>query len=207
MSVNMAEGCLRDPTFIERVGALLARNGLEPSSLRIEVLERVAMIGPLRGTLARLRGLGVGVAVDDFGTGYSSLSRLHELPVSVLKVDREFVRGITAAGGEKIINAIIALAQNLSLTLVAEGASQAREVRRLHDMGCRYVQGFYFSQAVPFEQALTLTRPVDNGLAEKFRELSAGWLSAGPVTLETKLPPRESSSKFGARIGKLFGLH
>jgi diguanylate cyclase (GGDEF)-like protein/PAS domain S-box-containing protein len=206
MSVNMAEGCLRDPTFIERVGALLARNGLEPSSLRIEVLERVAMIGPLRGTLARLRGLGVGVAVDDFGTGYSSLSRLHELPVSVLKVDREFVRGITAAGGEKIINAIIALAQNLSLTLVAEGASQAREVRRLHDMGCRYVQGFYFSQAVPFEQALTLTRPVDNGLAEKFRELSAGWLSAGPVTQETKLPPREAT-KFGARIGKLFGLH
>jgi EAL domain-containing protein (putative c-di-GMP-specific phosphodiesterase class I) len=203
MSVNMAEGCLRDPTFIERVGALLARNGLEPASLRIEVLERVAMIGPLRGTLQRLRGLGVGVAVDDFGTGYSSLSRLHELPVSVLKVDREFVRGIAASGGEKIINAIIALGQSLSLTLVAEGASQAREVRRLHDLGCRYVQGFYFSQAVPYDQALALTRQPDGGFADKFREVSGYVAPVAPVAPVQRPAP----VKLGARIGKLFGLH
>ena len=204
MSVNMAEGCLRDPTFIERVGALLARNGLEPSSLRIEVLERVAMIGPLRGTLQRLRGLGVGVAVDDFGIGYSSLSRLHELPVSVLKVDREFVRGIAASGGEKIINAIIALGQSLSLTLVAEGASQAREVRRLHDLGCRYVQGFYFSQAVPYEQALALASQPAGGFADKFREVS-GYVAtpAAPVAPA----PRPAPVRLGARIGKFFGLH
>ena len=206
MSVNMAEGCLRDPTFIERVGALLARNGLEPASLRIEVLERVAMIGPLRGTLARLRGLGVGVAVDDFGTGYSSLSRLHELPVSVLKVDREFVRGITATGGEKIINAIIALAQSLGLTLVAEGASQAREVRRLADLGCRYVQGFYFSQPVPFEQALAAARQPDGGFADKFREVQQGWLAApAPVREEAQAAPQPAT--FGSRIGRFFGLH
>ncbi|MGH8482206.1 MAG: putative bifunctional diguanylate cyclase/phosphodiesterase [Nevskiaceae bacterium] len=203
MSVNMAEACLRDPTFIERVGALLARNGIEPASLRIEVLERVAMIGPLRGTLARLRGLGVGVAVDDFGTGYSSLSRLHELPVSVLKVDREFVRGITAAGGEKIINAIIALAQSLGLTLVAEGASQAREVRRLSDLGCRYVQGFYFSQPVPFEQALAAARQPDGGFAEKFKEVSAGWL-ATPAAAH---PIQPTPATLGSRLGRFFGLH
>jgi len=203
MSVNMAEGCLRDPTFIERVGALLARNGLEPASLRIEVLERVAMIGPLRGTLARLRGLGVGVAVDDFGTGYSSLSRLHELPVSVLKVDREFVRGITAAGGEKIINAIIALAQSLGLTLVAEGASQAREVRRLSDLGCRYVQGFYFSQPVPFEQALASARQGDGGFGEKFKEVSAGWLA----TPAAARPVQPAPATLGSRLGRFFGLH
>jgi diguanylate cyclase (GGDEF)-like protein/PAS domain S-box-containing protein len=206
MSVNMAEGCLRDPTFIERVGALLARNGLEPASLRIEVLERVAMIGPLRGTLARLRGLGVGVAVDDFGTGYSSLSRLHELPVSVLKVDREFVRGIAAAGGEKIINAIIALSHSLGLTLIAEGASQAREVRRLHDLGCRYVQGFYFSQPVPFEQALATVRHADGGFTEKFREISANWLAA-PVAPVERDVPTPAPATIGSRLGKFFGLH
>jgi diguanylate cyclase (GGDEF)-like protein len=205
MSVNMAEGCLRDPTFIERVGALLARNGLEPPSLRIEVLERVAMIGPLRGTLARLRGLGVGVAVDDFGTGYSSLSRLHELPVSVLKVDREFVRGITAAGGEKIINAIIALAQSLGLTLVAEGASQAREVRRLHDLGCRYVQGFYFSQPVPFEQALASARQPDGGFSEKFRDVAASWLATAAAPVERTETPEPAT--LGSRLGRFFGLH
>jgi diguanylate cyclase (GGDEF)-like protein/PAS domain S-box-containing protein len=206
MSVNMAEGCLRDPTFIERVGALLARNGLEPASLRIEVLERVAMIGPLRSTLARLRGLGVGVAVDDFGTGYSSLSRLHELPVSVLKVDREFVRGITATGGEKIINAIIALAQSLGLTLVAEGASQSREVRRLQDLGCRYVQGFYFSQPVPFEQALASARQPDGGFADKFREVQQGWLAA-PAPVRDEPQPTPQPATFGSRLQRLFGLH
>jgi diguanylate cyclase (GGDEF)-like protein/PAS domain S-box-containing protein len=204
MSVNMAEGCLRDPAFIERVGALLARNGLEPASLRIEVLERVAMIGPLRGTLSRLRGLGVGVAIDDFGTGYSSLSRLHELPVSVLKVDREFVRGINAAGGEKIINAIIALAESLELTLVAEGASQAREVRRLRDLGCRYVQGFYFSQPVPFEEALMATRQPGVGFADKFSDVAADWLAGTPTERAT---PEAAPKTLGSRIGRLFGLH
>jgi len=204
MSVNMAEGCLRDATFIERVGALLARNGLEPPSLRIEVLERVAMIGPLRGTLSRLRGLGVGVAVDDFGTGYSSLSRLHELPVSVLKVDREFVRGLAAPGGEKVINAIIALAHSMGLTLVAEGASQAREVRRLHDLGCRYVQGFFFSQAVPFEQALTLTRQPEDWFGGKFREVAAGYLATDAPERAAEQP---AASTLGARLSKFFGIH
>jgi predicted signal transduction protein with EAL and GGDEF domain len=130
---------------------------------------------------------------------------LHELPVSVLKVDREFVRGITATGGEKIINAIIALAQSLSLTLVAEGASQAREVRRLHDLGCRYVQGFYFSQPVPFEQALAAARQPDGGFSDKFREIQAGWL-APSITQETKLPQAPPAT-LGARLGKFFGLH
>src|SRR6185369_7025456 len=81
MSFNMAEAGLRDPAFTEQVGATLARHGLEPTSIRVELLERVAMIAPLRNTLARLRGLGVGLAIDDFGTGYSSLNRLHELPL------------------------------------------------------------------------------------------------------------------------------
>jgi diguanylate cyclase (GGDEF)-like protein/PAS domain S-box-containing protein len=209
MSINMAEGVLRDPTFIETVGAMLARHGLDPACLRIEVLERVAMIGPLRGTLSRLRGLGVGVAVDDFGTGYSSLSRLHELPVSVLKVDREFVHGMSGQGGEKIINAIIALAQSLGLTLVAEGASQAREVRRLLDFGCRYVQGFYFSQAVPFEAALDMLRNPKQVLGDKFSELAQAWFAPGVPEADGR-PARAAAGVASprlSRLGKLFGLH
>ena len=205
MSVNIAEGLLRDPTFIENVGAMLARHGLEPQSLRIEVLERVAMIGPLRGTLARLRGLGVGVAIDDFGTGYSSLSRLHELPVSVLKVDREFVRGMGAQGGEKIINAIIALAQSLGLTLVAEGASQAREVRRLLDFGCRYVQGFYFAQAVPFETGLDMLRRPAEVLGDKFRDIAVAWF-APTENAGDRRHAKAGESRIGAKLVRLFGL-
>jgi diguanylate cyclase (GGDEF)-like protein/PAS domain S-box-containing protein len=209
MSFNMAEGCLRDPHFTEQVGATLARHGLEPTSVRVELLERVAMIQPLRTTLARLRGLGVGLAIDDFGTGYSSLNRLHELPLTVLKIDREFVRAMsTGQGGEKIINAIIALGQSLGLTLIAEGASQVREVRRLLDFGCRYVQGFYFSQAVPFDAALAILRQPTETLGERFRDITAAWRT--PALAEEARRQAQTGvpgSRFKARIGKWFGLH
>ena len=208
LSFNLAEGCLRDPLFIERVGANLARNGLEPASVRIEVLERVAMIGPLRAALTKLRGLGVGLAVDDFGTGYSSLSRLHELPLTVLKVDREFVRTLSQGkSGEKIITAIIALARSLGLTVIAEGASQTLEARRLRDLGCRLVQGFYFSQAVPFDAALAMVRDPASFFGEKFAALDAPAVSA-PADLEAARgtsPPISIASRAGAKLGKWFG--
>jgi diguanylate cyclase (GGDEF)-like protein/PAS domain S-box-containing protein len=207
MSFNMAEGGLRDPQFTEQVGATLARHGLEPTSIRVELLERVAMIQPLRNTLSRLRGLGVGLAIDDFGTGYSSLNRLHELPLTVLKIDREFVRAMSSGqGGEKVINAIIALAQSLGLTVIAEGASQVREVRRLLDFGCRYVQGFYFSQAVPYEAALHLLRQPVQALGDRFRDVTAAWLQPVPEASAVRQAQGNGRSKI-ARIGKWFGLH
>jgi diguanylate cyclase (GGDEF)-like protein/PAS domain S-box-containing protein len=206
MSFNMAEGGLRDPSFTEQVGATLARHGLEPASIRVELLERVAMIQPLRNTLTRLRGLGVGLAIDDFGTGYSSLNRLHELPLTVLKIDRDFVRGMSAGqGGEKVINAIIALAQSLGFTVIAEGASQVKEVRRLLDFGCRYVQGFYFSQAVPFETALALLRQPIQLLGDRFRDITAAYLGATePVAELRPLKQAASSASISNRIGKWF---
>ena len=183
LSFNMAEGCLRDAQFTERVSASLVRYGLDPSSVRVEVLERVAMITPLRNTLARLRGLGVGLAVDDFGTGYSSLSRLHELPLTVLKVDREFVQGMTQGkNSEKVIVAILALGHSLSLTVIAEGASQMREVRRLRDLGCRFIQGFYFAQAVPAETALAMVRDPARHFGAKFTELETAWTAPAPTS-------------------------
>jgi diguanylate cyclase (GGDEF)-like protein/PAS domain S-box-containing protein len=209
MSFNMAEGGLRDPQFTEQVGATLARHGLEPQSIRVELLERVAMIQPLRSTLARLRGLGVGLAIDDFGTGYSSLNRLHELPLTVLKIDREFVRAMTSGqGGEKVINAIIALAQSLGFTVIAEGASQVKEVRRLLDFGCRYVQGFYFSQAVPFDAALHMLRQPVQTLGDRFREVTTAWMQpAVEAATARQAAGTPGRARIGSRLGKWFGLH
>ena len=165
------------------------------------------MIQPLRTTLSRLRGLGVGLAIDDFGTGYSSLNRLHELPLTVLKIDREFVRAMSSGqGGEKVINAIIALAQSLGLTVIAEGASQVREVRRLLDFGCRYVQGFYFSQAVAYDAALHLLRQPVQSLGERFREVTAVWLAPVAQAADQRQAQAAGRSKV-SRIGRWFGLH
>lgn len=181
LSVNLSEDELRDETLVERVQDLLRLHQLDAAGLAIELLERVAQVEPLRPTLQRLRELGVGLFIDDFGTGYSALSRLHEAPVSALKIDRDFVRAMSHGdGGAKVIASIIALARSLDLEVVAEGCSMAEEVARLHHLGCRYVQGFYFSQGIPFEE---LARLLDEPqpLRDKFAGLEG--LMARPVTL------------------------
>ena len=155
VSVNMAEGELQDPGFITRVRTTMAEHGLAPHHVRFELLERVAMSGPVGDTLAALRELGLDVCIDDFGTGYSSLSRLHELPITVLKIDRAFVRAMSLGeGGDKVIASIIALARSLGLKVIAEGAGSADDVRQLYALGCMHIQGFYFSPGVPKHEAV-----------------------------------------------------
>lgn len=172
MSVNLGEEGIRDPQLVERIQNLLLTTGLHPQSLRVELLERVALVEPLREPLNRLRAMGVGLYVDDFGTGYSALARLHELPVTAVKIDRDFVRAMSLGmGGEKTIRGILALSRSLSLGVIAEGCATAAEVRKLHEMGCRHVQGFYFSKAVPFEAAMQLAGDPEV-LAGKFERLN-----------------------------------
>ncbi|HVT36504.1 MAG TPA: EAL domain-containing protein [Nevskiaceae bacterium] len=159
VSVNLADQELLDPGFTDRVQALLSQHDLAAGTVSLELLERVAQVEPVRETLRQLRLIGVGLYIDDFGTGWSSLSRLHDLPASVLKIDRDFVRAMSLGdGGEKIISSIVVLARNLGMGVVAEGASIADEVRHLHRLGCRYVQGYFFAHAMPFEGAAELLR-------------------------------------------------
>lgn len=154
VSVNLGDEEMRSPQLADRVRDRLHQTGLHPASLRIELLERVTLVEPVRATLDRLRSMGVGLYVDDFGTGYSALSRLHDLPVTAVKIDREFIRAMSlGTGGEKSIRSILALARSLGLAVIAEGCGTAAEVRRLHDMGCREIQGFYLSKALPLEAA------------------------------------------------------
>ena len=105
--------------------------------------------------LARLRDLGVQVSIDDFGTGYSSLSYLQQFPIDTLKIDRSFVQqdGSTSKDRE-IVQAIVTLAHNLDLDVVAEGVETIHQRDQLETLGCEYGQGFYFS------------RPVDGAAAE-----------------------------------------
>lgn len=161
VSVNMAEGELQDPAFIGRVRNTMEAHGLAAHNVRFELLERVAMSGPVSDTLTALRELGLDVCIDDFGTGYSSLSRLHELPITVLKIDRAFVRAMSLGeGGDKVIASIIALARSLGLKVIAEGAGSAEDVRQLYALGCMHIQGFYFSPGVAREEVVhMLTHP------------------------------------------------
>jgi EAL domain-containing protein (putative c-di-GMP-specific phosphodiesterase class I) len=95
-----------------------------------------------------LQTLGVAWSLDDFGTGYSSLSYLHRLQVDTVKVDRSFVSRIGRDDGAEMVRAIVAIAHNMGMDVVAEGVETAEQLEWLRSIGCEYAQGFYFSRPV-----------------------------------------------------------
>ena len=148
VSVNVSVKQLEQSDFPEQIEALLARHGLPPSCLELEITESVIMAADdAIGMLERIRSLGVQLAIDDFGTGYSSLAYLKQLPVEVLKIDRAFITGIgQSTGDEAIIHAVISLANSLGLATVAEGVEEAGQAAFLSEAGCDIIQGYYYSR-------------------------------------------------------------
>jgi EAL domain-containing protein (putative c-di-GMP-specific phosphodiesterase class I) len=101
-------------------------------------------------TLAALRELGVNLAIDDFGTGYSSLSYLVELPVHILKLDRSFVAELCSGARQAAVaRAVVRLAEDLELVVVAEGIEEPEQAQALLELGCRVGQGFLYAKALP----------------------------------------------------------
>jgi EAL domain-containing protein (putative c-di-GMP-specific phosphodiesterase class I) len=108
-----------------------------------------------------MRALGVRIAIDDFGTGYSSLSYLRQMPVDVLKLDKSFIDDILASEQQRaLVDAIVTLARNLDLAVVAEGIEQVSQHEALAGMGCPYGQGYLFSRPVWPDEISRLTREI-----------------------------------------------
>jgi len=148
MAVNVAAADLLDLQFPDEVESLLTHRGLAASALELEITESTILADPERAqaVLTRLHAMGVRLAVDDFGTGYSSLMYLKELPVDAVKIDRSFVRDMATRGDDEIIvRAIIDLARNLNLQVVAEGVENEATWNRLGALGCDLAQGYYLS--------------------------------------------------------------
>lgn len=152
MSVNVSVQDLLDVTFPGEVAAALARHGVDPSTLVLEVTETSIMSDPVRisDVLGRLGEIGVGLSLDDFGTGYSSLFHLKTLPVSEVKIDRGFVAGMRAGATDReIVRCTILLARNLGLTAVAEGVEDAETWQALRELGCTLIQGYHLARPLP----------------------------------------------------------
>ncbi len=155
LSVNLSGRQLLQPEFAGEVAAIVARCGMQPERLRLELTESM-LIGngaTAVGALEKIRATGVRLCIDDFGTGYSSLSYLHELPIDSLKIDRSFV----SAMGEderktKIIQTILLLGKNFGIEVVAEGVERQQQADALLAMGCERAQGFLFGRPVALEQ-------------------------------------------------------
>ena len=142
----------RQGNVADQVRAALQRTGAPAHLLEIEITESIAMEHPeaAHAQLSQLVALGCSVALDDFGTGYSSLAYLKALPVTILKIDRAFIKDLPVdLSDAKICRAIIALAHSLDMTLVAEGVETEAQLAFLRHHGCEAYQGWLFAKAMP----------------------------------------------------------
>ena len=157
--VNMSSRQFADPDLLAEIGAILQHTALAPSSLKLEITESAFIhdIHAAQDTLERSQQLGIEWSLDDFGTGFSSLSHLHRLQVDTVKVDRSFVSRLEDdPRGLEMVQAIVTLAHNLGMDVVAEGVETPEQAAHLLALGCEYAQGFYFSKAVDAAEASRL---------------------------------------------------
>ncbi len=169
MSVNVSGRQLADPDFPEVVRAALDKHGLLGEMIRIEMTESTVIDAPdqMRDALARIAEFGVRAQLDDFGTGYSSLTFLHHFSGDAIKIDRSFVMSMhTDAANEEIIRAIIELAHNLGLRVIAEGVEKEQQLAILESVGCEYAQGYLFARPLKPEPASDLLRVWNRAPAE-----------------------------------------
>jgi len=170
MTVNISGIQFQQDTFIEMVAQALYDSGLDPSYLKLELTESILMKHTENSIekMNLLKGMGIEISIDDFGTGYSALSYLKRLPVGILKIDRSFIKDVaTNPDDEAIVRAIIALAHNLDIKVIAEGVETKKQLGLLRGYGCDAAQGFLIcppinpaslAQFIKDKMAATLSR-------------------------------------------------
>ncbi len=159
IAVNISARQLREAGLVEAVRDALEAAGLEARYLELELTESILIdqAGFVSGVLQQLREMGVQLSIDDFGTGYSSLSYLKRFPITRLKIDQSFVRGVVSDPEDAaIVGAIISMAHNLRLKVIAEGVETAGQRDFLRARQCDEVQGYYFGRPVPAEEITVL---------------------------------------------------
>ncbi|NEO88540.1 MAG: EAL domain-containing protein [Spirulina sp. SIO3F2] len=149
LNVNLSLLQIREKAFLPRLQNLCVSHQIQPHRLKLELTESCLLGGDAvhHSQLNTLKEMGFSLCVDDFGTGYSSLSRLHTLPIDALKIDRTFVQDLsTQEHAVPFIKTMVALAQSLSLELVAEGVETAKQAEILQMLGCHTAQGYFWAK-------------------------------------------------------------
>ncbi|MBB5391905.1 diguanylate cyclase (GGDEF)-like protein [Herbaspirillum sp. SJZ102] len=169
IAVNLSALQFNDPQLLDVVQAMLDKHRLPPHCLTLEVTESTAMHDTASSmqTLQKIADLGVDISIDDFGTGYSSLLYLKRLPANELKIDRGFVRDLSAGTEDAaIVSAIVALGRTLNLRIVAEGVETEVQQAFLASVGCDALQGYLMGRPVPPEQFLQAIEPQQTGMRQ-----------------------------------------
>ena len=159
VSVNLSARQLQSETLVADVAAVLTSSGLPAACLDLEITESMLMHNAEQAilTLSALKAIGLTISLDDFGTGYSSLAYLKRFPIDAVKVDRSFVKDITADSDDaSITRAVITMAHHLKLKVVAEGVETAEQLALLISHQCDIIQGYFFSRPVDHEKMAAL---------------------------------------------------
>jgi diguanylate cyclase (GGDEF)-like protein len=157
ISVNLSSPELAHPDLVPMLHEILARSGLDPLALKIEMTEELLVqhSQAILAQLQQIKSIGIQLCIDDFGTGYSSLSYLDRFPVDFLKIDRSFVARVVSLENVQIVRTILSLAHGLGLRAVAEGVESNEQLAQLRALRCEFGQGFLF--APPMEALQTLS--------------------------------------------------
>ncbi len=167
VSVNISAVEFNQEGFISDIQSILLELDFPAYRLELEITETalISNFDVLTRKLYELKALGIKVAIDDFGVGYSSLARLKDLQVDKLKIDRSFITEIEVDEKQQaLVNAIVALAENLKLTVVVEGVENQSQLEILQDYGCEIIQGFYFCRPIDIKAAAQFKLPDFNPL-------------------------------------------
>jgi EAL domain-containing protein (putative c-di-GMP-specific phosphodiesterase class I) len=166
LSLNLSPQYLDRGDFFEKMRSALARHGIAPSQIEVEITENICIRNPQYAIdqLNKLCQLGLSVAIDDFGTGYSSLSYLHRFPIHTIKIDQSFVKEIHDEHSHyPVILAIISIARGLGLNLIAEGVETEAQSRYLEANGCLTMQGYLYHRPIPLPAFMAELRAQGGG--------------------------------------------
>lgn len=157
IAINISSIHFQQQNFLESIQQILERNNTSAVNFEIEMTERTVMNSASEtvSKLVRLKQMGFKLSIDDFGTGYSSLSYLVRFPLDILKIDRSFIQHICSLDDKQaVVDAIIQMAHRLKMKVVAEGVESAQQVELLREMGCDYIQGYYYSKPLPINELI-----------------------------------------------------
>ena len=155
ISINVSPLNLLDTSLLDDLEFSMQECGFKASNLIIEVTENAIMTNPLRSArvLQKFSEVGIGVSVDDFGTGYSSLAYLQKFPIDELKIDKSFIIGLDKSSHNyPIVNATIAMAHDLGMSVIAEGVEDRQIIDLLVELNCHHMQGDYFAEPLPYTE-------------------------------------------------------
>ncbi len=153
MSINLSLEQLKETNIADKMHKIITEVGVDPNKLQIEITESTAFNEDpfVLQRLKNIKNLGIAISIDDFGKGYSSMNRLKTFPIDLLKIDMDFVHGISSKSQKDraIINSIIQIANNLNIEVVAEGVETEEQFLYLRENGCDIIQGYYFYKPMP----------------------------------------------------------